>query len=140
MMLHGTARCRSARWLSACLTALVLVVLVAPTKGVSPDPAASEDLGAGLFDDVADNAAANSLEDAATPPATDQPEFPVAGALLNPLRQLSGGGQGGVMHDDWLREVTLRMRLAQRTLASDDASGRASAAQREAVNQLDALL
>jgi hypothetical protein len=111
----------------------------APAAGGSPEATASEDLGAELFDDAVESTASDPSANAAASPA-DRPEFAAASQMLDPLRQLMGAGQGSPAPDDWLRVVTLSMRAAQDTLALQDATGRASAAQRDAVNELDALL
>jgi hypothetical protein len=105
---------------SACLVAAGLVA------GVNSLPAApmSEDLGAALFED-----------------RVEVPEYPAARALLEPMRRLAGGQEAAPAAEvDWLQVVKEHMRYAQQTLAREDATGRASARQRQAMNELDSML
>jgi hypothetical protein len=128
-------------WWCAGLAAAHLLIFslgATPVRATDVDPAAasSEDLGAELFDDALSDPDPGSHR----PPKIDRPEFRAASAMLDPLRQLIGAGQGVADQDDWLRVVTMRMQEAHQILAASDAAGGASAAQRAAVDELDALL
>jgi hypothetical protein len=109
------------RWRGVCVASpLIVGIVLSPIVGSA---APTEDLGASLLEEHA-----------------QVPELPAARALLAPLRRLAGVKGSAPASDDWLQTVKEHMRQAEQTLALNDATGRASSLQREAVSELDLLL
>ena len=129
-------RTKRRRCLFPAAACLVIYFLTAGALNSSVQAAApSEDLGASLLDDSAVDARASGRAASAS-----SPELPAARALLEPLRELDGERHRAPSQDDWLRLAKEHMQGAQAALAERNATGRASAMQREAVKELDSLL
>lgn len=109
-----------------------------PADAAALDDALLEDLGGSLLD--GEPAAADVPGGQSGDQQRRKLDDEFARKLVEPAGEDLGAEKGRPAPDDWLRQVTQRMREAESALAERDASGRASAAQQDAVSQLDAAI